>query len=261
MEIIAYFQTEYKEKFGIPRQSGLVDNRSKIVFVPPYDDPQALRGLEQFSHIWVLWDFSLAREQEAGEQETGGREAGEGGAGAQSASPQVKKRRFWSPTVRPPRLGGNERMGVFATRSPFRPNHIGLSCVRVEEVITDRPQGPAVIVRGADVLDGTPVYDIKPYVPFADCRPEARGGFADSEPRRLKVRFEAAVPQEMSAECRQEIEAVLAQDPRPPYQDDEQRVYGLSYGGWEIKFRGGKDEIAVCGFARQPAKYAEQKGK
>ena len=210
MEIhpIAHIQSDFKEKFGIPRQSGLVEAlRASVVFTPAYRVADAVRGLEDFSHLWLIWEFSQAR------------------------------RDNWSPTVRPPRLGGNRRMGVFATRSPFRPNRLGLSAVRLERVAADGPEGPVLYVSGADLLDGTPIYDIKPYVPYADAFPEARGGFADQvERKRLTVDCPEKLLLQMPEEKRTALLGVLAQDPRPSYQDDPGRVYGMSFAGAEIKF-------------------------
>ncbi|MBD5154023.1 MAG: tRNA (N6-threonylcarbamoyladenosine(37)-N6)-methyltransferase TrmO [Oscillibacter sp.] len=210
MEIkpIAHINTDFKEKFGIPRQSGLVEAlRASIIFEPEYRVPDAVRGLEEFSHIWLLWEFSRAH------------------------------RENWSPTVRPPRLGGNKRVGVFATRSPFRPNALGLSAVRLEGVGTDGPDGPVLHVSGADLLDGTPIYDIKPYLPYADAIPKASGGFTDQTARRLLT---VECPQELLAELppekREALLAVLAQDPRPSYQSDPDRVYGMAFAGAEIRF-------------------------
>ncbi len=199
-------------KFGVPRQSGLVPAvRAEVVFEPGFRVPEAVRGLDGFSHIWLLWEFSLAVR----------------GAGEE-----------WSPTVRPPRLGGNERMGVFATRSPFRPNPIGLSCVRLERVEMTPDRGPVLHVSGADMVDGTPVYDIKPYLPYADSVPGATGGFAAEPPGdRLRVDLPEALARGLPAEVRAAVVGLLAADPRPAYQDDPERVYGLSYAGREIRFR------------------------
>lgn len=217
MRVIARIQSEFPEKFGIPRQSGLVqDLRAQVVFEPAYRDPAALRGLEGFSHIWLIWEFSAA------------------------------KRETWSPTVRPPRLGGNKRLGVFATRSPFRPNPIGLSCVELLEVRRDEALGPVLVVAGADLMDGTPIYDIKPYLPYADCKRSAVGGFA-AQPKEASLRVEPGewlerVPEEK----RRALLGVLAQDPRPQYQDDPSRVYGMSFGGLEVKFRVEGDRLLVA---------------
>ena len=199
LHIIARIHSDFPTKFGIPRQSGLVEElKATIVFEPEYRNPDALRGLEGFSHLWLIWQFSQA------------------------------VRKDWSPTVRPPRLGGNTRMGVFATRSPFRPNPIGLSCVGLEGVELHTPQGPVIHVTGADLMDGSPIYDIKPYIPYADCRPQAVGGFA-SAPK--EATLEVDIPPELLAqvpeELREALIGVLAQDPRPTYQHDPERVYGM----------------------------------
>ena len=219
MEItpIAYIKSDFPEKFGIPRQSGLVEELSAtVVFEPAYRDPSALRGLEGFSHLWLIWEFSQAR------------------------------REGWSPTVRPPRLGGNKRLGVFATRSPFRPNPLGLSCVRLLEIRQDREQGPVLVVAGADLLDGTPIYDIKPYLPYADCKPEAVGGFA-SRPKGADLAVDCPweLLQTVPEGKRAALLAVLAQDPRPQYQDDPGRVYGMAFAGLEVKFRVDGARLAV----------------
>ena len=222
MRVIARIHSDFPEKFGIPRQSGLVDElRAKVVFEPEYRDISALRGLEGFSHVWLIWEFSQAR------------------------------REGWSPTVRPPRLGGNRRLGVFATRSPFRPNPIGLSCVRLVEVAQEEGLGPVLVVAGADLMDGTPIYDIKPYLPYADCKPEAVGGFA-AQPKEASLRVQPGdwlgqVPEEKRAS----LIGVLAQDPRPQYQDDPQRVYGMSFGGLEVRFRVDGDQLVVTEVARK----------
>lgn len=219
MEItpIAHIRGDFPEKFGIPRQSGLVEElTATIVFAPAYRDPSALRGLEGFSHLWLIWEFSQTRQ---------GR---------------------WSPTVRPPRLGGNKRLGVFATRSPFRPNPLGLSCVRLLEVGQDDESGPVLLVAGADLMDGTPIYDIKPYLPYADCKPEALGGFA-ARPKGadLAVECPAAVLAAVPDDKRTALLAVLAQDPRPQYQNDPDRVYGMTFAGLEVKFRVAGDRLTV----------------
>ena len=219
MEItpIAYIKSDFPEKFGIPRQSGLVEElTATVVFQPPYRVPDALRGLEGFSHLWLIWEFSQAR------------------------------REGWSPTVRPPRLGGNKRLGVFATRSPFRPNPLGLSCVRLLEIRQDREQGTVLVVSGADLLDGTPIYDIKPYLPYADCKPEAVGGFA-ARPKGadLAVDCSPALLDRVPEDKRAALLAVLAQDPRPQYQDDPERVYGMAFAGLEVKFQVAGDRLAV----------------
>ena len=217
LNIIARIHSAFPTKFGIPRQSGLVEElKATIVFEPEYRNPDALRGLEGFSHLWLIWQFSQA------------------------------VRKDWSPTVRPPRLGGNTRMGVFATRSPFRPNPIGLSCVGLAGVELHTPQGPVIHVTGADLMDGSPIYDIKPYIPYADCRPQAVGGFA-STPK--EATLEVEISQELLAQVPQELReallGVLAQDPRPTYQHDPERVYGMAFAGLEVRFTVDGDVLYV----------------
>ena len=208
MRPVARIRSDFPEKFGIPRQSGVVESlEAKIVFEPEFRVMDAVRGLEDFSHIWLIWEFSEA------------------------------VRDTWSPTVRPPRLGGNVRMGVFATRSPFRPNPIGLSCVKLLKVEQDEALGPVLTVAGADLMDGTPIYDIKPYIPYADCHPEAVGGFTtkvDMKP--LTVDFPGELLAKVPEEKRDALIGVLEQDPRPRYQKDPGRIYGLSFAGLEVKF-------------------------
>lgn len=208
MRVIAHVHNDFPTKFGLPRQSGLVPGlESVIVFEPEYRVAEALRGLEGFSHLWLLWDFHQVRRDD------------------------------WSPTVRPPRLGGNARMGVFATRSPFRPNPIGLSCVELKEIRPAGALGQVLVVCGADMMDGTPIWDIKPYLPYADCHPEARGGFAQGHARDcLSVEFPPALLARIPESRREALLGVLAQDPRPAYQHDPQRVYGFTYGAWEVRF-------------------------
>lgn len=207
LKAVARMRSQFSQKFGIPRQSGLVEElRGEIVFEPAFRDPEALRGIEGFSHLWLIWGFS------------------------------ANEREDWSPTVRPPRLGGNRRLGVFATRSPFRPNGLGLSCVKLERVEPATPEGPVLHVSGADLMDGTPIYDIKPYVPYADCRPEAREGFAPRPEGALEVAFPAGLLERVPAEQRKALKEVLALDPRPRYQDDPERVYGMAFGGLNVKF-------------------------
>ena len=208
MKIIARIRNDYDGKFGVPRQSGLVEEvTSTIVFEPEYRAPEALRGIEAFSHLWLIWAFDRT------ERET------------------------WSPTVRPPRLGGNRRIGVFATRSPYRPNPIGLSCVRLIGV-EKGSEGTVLKVAGADLVNGTPIYDIKPYLPYADCRPEATGGFTDrTEKRRVEVEIPEELAGKMSTESLQALKAVLREDPRPAYQEDPERVYAFEFGGKHIEFR------------------------
>ena len=218
LKIVARMSSDFADKFGIPRQSGLVPAlEARVVFEPEYRDPEALRGLEGFSHIWLLWEFSQAR------------------------------RETWSPTVRPPRLGGNVRMGVFATRSPFRPSPIGLSCVELAGIDLHTPEGPVLRVRGADLLDGTPIFDIKPYVPYADSRPGARAGFAAGAPGGLAVDIPPELLARVPEEKREALRGVLAQDPRPPYQTDPARIYGMRFGGLEVRFRVEGDTLTVCG--------------
>ena len=205
---IATIHNGFTEKFGIPRQSGLVDTTSKIVFAEEYRNSDSLRGLEGYSHLWIIWGFSL------------------------------NERKTWSPTVRPPLLGGNKRMGVFATRSPFRPNSVGLSALKLENVEFSKTDGVILHVSGADLLNGTPIYDIKPYLPYADSIPDAIGGFTQSlEERRLKVDFPEELLNKVKEEKRTALTAVLAADPRPSYQDDPERVYGMSFADYEIKFK------------------------
>ena len=208
MKIIAYIYTDFTSKFGIPRQSGLVDElEATIVFEPEYRIPEALRGLEEYSHIWLLWQFS----------ECVGRE--------------------WTPTVRPPRLGGNKRMGVFATRSPFRPNPVGLSSVKLLGIEKTEKYGCVLRVSGADLLDGTPIYDIKPYLPYVDSHPEASNGFAlDEKEGRLTVNFSAEMLGKIPEQKQAAIVAVLAQDPRPAYQNEPERVYGVEFAGFDVRF-------------------------
>ena len=209
MKVIAHIHTDFPTKFGIPRQSGIVESlQGTIVFKAEYRNPEAVRGLEEFSHLWLIWEFSEA------------------------------KRENWSPTVRPPRLGGNVRKGVFATRSPFRPNPIGLSSVKLEKVEIDPKLGPVLHVSGADLMDGTPIYDIKPYIVYTDSHPEAISGFA-SKPAEylLEVFFPEELLQQVPEAQRESLIAVLAHDPRPQYQDDPERVYGMAFADFEIKFK------------------------
>lgn len=209
MKIIGHIETDFKEKFGIPRQSGLVkESKGRIVFDKAYNVPEAFRGLEEFSHIWVLWQFSESL------------------------------RETWSPTVRPPLLGGNKRMGVFATRSPFRPNSIGLSALKLDSVEISDTKGVVLHVSGADLLDGTPIYDIKPYLPYADSIPDAIGGFTENlGERRLEVDFPHELYQKISENKRTALVAVLSADPRPSYQHDPEREYGMSFAEYEVKFK------------------------
>lgn len=207
LRVIARMESDFPDKFGIPRQSGLTSLTSRIVFEPEFRDPNALRGIEGWSHLWILWIFSEA------------------------------VRPGWSPTVRPPRLGGNERVGVFATRSPFRPNNIGLSSVKLERVEHTENEGDVLIVSGADLMDGTPIIDIKPYVPYADAHPEASGGFAAEKfGKKLKVMFPEELLSRVEPGKREGLRDLLAEDPRPAVQDDPERVYGMRFSDVEIKF-------------------------
>lgn len=212
MKIIAHIYTDFPEKFGIPRQSGLVEGlKGKIVFEPEYRVENAFYGIEEYSHLWLLWKFSKAERDE------------------------------WSATVRPPRLGGKKRMGVFATRSPFRPNPIGLSCVKLEEFKMDEKLGPVLYVSGVDMLNGTPIFDIKPYLSYCDSHAEAKCGFADAvKDRELCVEYEGTVAEAVSVQEMETICKILRQDPRTAYLEDEERQWGLAYAGYNIKF-------TVCG--------------
>jgi tRNA (adenine37-N6)-methyltransferase len=218
LKIIARIRTDFPTKFGVPRQSGIIDAlKAVIVFEPEYRNPDTLRGLEGFSHIWLIWEFSE----------------------------NVRDR--WSPMVKPPRLGGNTRMGVFATRSPFRPNSIGLSCVRLEGVEPDTDQGPVIHVSGADMIDNTPIYDIKPYIPYTDSHPEAVGGFADPvRDYRLEVEFPEVLQNLLPEERREAILGVLACDPRPSYQNDPDRIYGVEFAGFDVRFTVRETVLTVC---------------
>lgn len=217
MKVIARIRTEFPEKFGIPRQSGLAATHGTVVFEPPYRNADALRGIDGFSHIWLLWEFSEAVREE------------------------------WSPTVRPPRLGGNTRMGVFATRSPFRPNPVGLSSVKLLAVRQDARWGTVLDVEGADLMDGTPIYDIKPYLPFVDSHPEATGGFADPvREDRLTVAMAEDLAAVFTPAERETLRQVLAQDPRPSYQDDPERVYGMVFADHTVRFRVEGELLTVC---------------
>ena len=209
MEIIAKMRSDFASKFGIPRQSGLVEElRSTIVFEPGYRDPECLRGIEDFSHLWIIWQFSQAVEQ------------------------------GWSPTVRPPRLGGNTRIGVYATRSPFRPNHMGLSCVKLLGVERTQQHGTVLHVGGADLMDGTPIFDIKPYIPYSDCHPEASGGFTDHAGEfLLNVNFPEELLSRLPENKRDAAIGVLSHDPRPSYQRNPDRIYGLNFAGFDIRFQ------------------------
>ncbi|MBD9062225.1 MAG: tRNA (N6-threonylcarbamoyladenosine(37)-N6)-methyltransferase TrmO [Ruminococcaceae bacterium] len=214
---IGVIRTDFPEKFGIPRQSGLIDElRSTLVFEPEFRVPEALRGIEQYSHLWLIWEFSKAVRDD------------------------------WSPTVRPPRLGGNTRMGVFATRSPFRPNPLGLSCVRLVGVEYNTPEGTVLHLAGADLMDGTPIYDIKPYLPYVDCKPEASNGFALAQQEGV---LEVRLPENLAARIPPEklpaLKAVLAQDPRPQYISDPEREFTMSFAGFEVSFTVSGNTLSV----------------
>jgi tRNA-Thr(GGU) m(6)t(6)A37 methyltransferase TsaA len=214
--VIARIHTPFPEKFGVPRQSGLAQIPATVVFEKEYRVAEAFRGLEGFSHVWLLWEFDRA------ERET------------------------WSPTVRPPRLGGNARMGVFATRSPFRPNAIGLSAVKLEKIEYTAEQGPVLHVSGADLMDGTPILDVKPYLAYADAIPDATGGFTDGLSHKpLTVDFPAEELEKLPAEMRAGAREALACDPRPRYQDDPTRVYGMAYGGFDVRFTVAGERLQV----------------
>lgn len=215
MNPIAHILSPYNEKFGIPRQSNIVESvESSIVFEPDFRFAESLRGIEEFDYLWLIWQFS--DNVDAG----------------------------WSPTVRPPRLGGNRRMGVFATRSPFRPNHLGLSSVRLLEVQLHTPDGPVLRVAGADLKDGTPIFDIKPYIPYTDSHPDARSGFAPMAPReRLEVVCEDALMAKIPSSMREPLRETLSLDPRPSYHDDSERVYGMKFHGFDVRFRVSKEDV------------------
>lgn len=214
---IAIIHTDFPEKFGIPRQSGLVEElKSTLVFTPEFRVPEALRGLEQYSHLWLIWEFSKSVRSE------------------------------WSPTVRPPRLGGNTRMGVFATRSPYRPNPLGLSCVKLERIDLNTPEGPVLHLSGADLMDGTPIFDIKPYLPYVDCRTEASNGFALAQQSGvLAVRLPEELAGIVPEERRGALISVLSQDPRPQYISDPERVYTMSFAGLEVSFKVDGTQLTV----------------
>ena len=221
MKVIAYIHTDFPDKFGVPRQSGLVGAlQAQIIFTPPYRNRDAVRGLDSFSHLWLIWEFSRAvREQ-------------------------------WSPTVRPPRLGGNQRMGVFATRSPFRPNPIGLSSVKLEKIEYDPALGPILHVSGIDMVDGTPIYDIKPYLSFTDSHPEALSGFAsDTKDYALAVTIPPEELAKVPLQHQSSLIELLSQDPRPSYQQDSQRIYGLQFAGMEVKFTVDRNDLYVKSIA------------
>lgn len=217
MKIIGYIHTDFPTKFGIPRQSGLVEAlKAEITFEPEYRNPEAFRGLEEFSHIWLLWKFSKS------------------------------EKKHWSATVKPPRLGGKKRMGVFATRSPYRPNDIGLSCVKLEKIEFDDKRGPILHIAGADLMDQTPIYDIKPYIAYADSHPEATEGFAGTvKAKKLQVEFPDELLKCYPEEKREAVIGILEQDPRPAYDTDETRVYGVEFAGYDVHFTVTGDVLKV----------------
>ena len=216
MKIIAHIKNDFTSKFGIPRQSGLVpEMMSQIIFEPEFRNPDAIRGLEDFSHLWLIWNFSQSKPTE-------------------------------SLTVRPPRLGGNKRMGVFATRSPFRPNPIGLSCVKIEKIEIDADLGPVISVLSADLMDGTPIYDIKPYIPYADCIPNAVGGFADNvKEYRLNVNMTSDICGDIDEKFKSALYEILANDPRPSYQNEPERIYSFEFGGYKIRFKADEKNLTL----------------
>ena len=231
IQAIARMKSDFPTKFGIPRQSGLVDAlESTIVFEPEFRNADALRGIEGFSHLWLIWQFSQA------------------------------VRQGWSPTVRPPRLGGNVRMGVFATRSPFRPNNLGLSCVRLLGVEETREYGTVLHVGGADLMDGTPIFDIKPYIPYGDAKPDALGGFTQGTGDfLLTVDFPTSLLERIPENKWDALIGVLSHDPRPSYQSDPERVYGLTFGGWNVRFRVKESTLTVVEVAQETPDAANQK--
>ena len=223
IQVIARMRSDFPTKFGIPRQSGLVDSlRSTIVFEPEFRNADALRGMEDFTHLWIIWQFSEA------------------------------VRNGWSPTVRPPRLGGNTRMGVFATRSPFRPNNLGLSCVKLIGLEQTRDLGTVIHVAGADLMDGTPIFDIKPYIPYSDSHPDAAGGFTDhASDFLLNVDFPENLLEQIPSEKRESMIGVLSHDPRPSYQKDPNRIYGLTFAGFDIRFQVKDSTLTVLEISKQ----------
>lgn len=219
MKIIGHIYTDFPTKFGLPRQSGLVDELiGRVEFTPEFRRKEAVRGLEEFSRLWLLWEFSESRKE------------------------------HWSATVKPPRLGGKKRMGVFATRSPFRPNPIGLSCVRLVSVDLECDKAPVIYVAGIDMVNGTPLYDIKPYLPYADAHPEAQGGFGDRVfSHGLNVEFPQELLELLSEDKRQAAKAFLAQDPRPAYERAKEQVYKIAFDRWDIHFTVEEERLLVCG--------------
>ena len=225
IQVIARMHSDFPTKFGIPRQSGLIEElTSTIVFEPDFRNPDALRGIESYSHLWIIWQFSQAVRQD------------------------------WSPTVRPPRLGGNTRMGVFATRSPFRPNNLGLSCVKLLKIEHTVHNGTVLHVAGADLMDGTPIFDIKPYIPYSDSYPDAIGGFTDTaEDFILNVEFPPHLLSLLPKNKQQAAIGVLSHDPRPSYQRKPGRIYGLSFAGFDIRFTVQDKTLSVCEVTKLPS--------
>lgn len=226
LKVIARIHTDFATKFGVPRQSGLVEELvGEIIFTPQFRQPEALMGLEEFSHLWLLWDFSEV------------------------------KRENWSATVCPPRLGGKEKRGVFATRSPFRPNPIGLSCVKLLEIVREGENAPKLLVAGADLMDGTPIYDIKPYLPYADALPQASGGFGQEHRRDgIEVTFPEALLERIPEEKRAAALGVLGQDPRAAYNQQPDYVYGMAFAGWDIRFMVREGKLMVTDVVPQGTK-------
>lgn len=228
MKIIAHIETYFTTKFGVPRQAGIVDTPGRIIFEPPYRVAEAVRGLEGFDYIWLIWQFSEAMRDD------------------------------WSPTVRPPRLGGNQRMGVFATRSPYRPNAVGLSSVRLLRIEQNTELGPVLHISGADLMDGTPIYDIKPYLPYTDSHPDARSGFAVRPAEQLlTVRYDDDVLAQVPEQLRASLLDILAHDPRPQYHDDPDRIYGMPFAGYDIRFRVANLTAEVV----EVAEYRQEQGE
>lgn len=227
LDVIARIRTEFPEKFGIPRQSGLAPHsQARIIFEEKYRNAEALRGIEGFEYLWLIWEFSENR------------------------------RDTWSPTVRPPRLGGNARLGVFATRSPFRPNPIGLSSVRLEKIEALPEEGMTIVVSGADLMDGTPIYDIKPYLPYTDAHPDAKAGFAPVPDKTIEVRVPPELLERIPENRRQALFEVLAQDPRPSYRPDGDHIYGLFFAGFNVCFQVREQVLTVCSVDRIQEKTA-----
>ena len=229
LKIIARIHTDFATKFGVPRQSGLVEElMAEIVFEPEYRQPEAFMGMEEYSHLWLLWDFSEVR------------------------------RENWTATVRPPRLGGKEKRGVFATRSPFRPNPIGLSCVKLVKIVMEGEDAPKLIVSGADLMDGTPIYDIKPYLPYADAVLQARGGFGEEHKEdRIEVIFPEELLNRFPKEKRKAVLATLAQDPRAAYHKQPDYVYGMAFAGWDVRFTVREGILTVNDVVKQGERHVK----